>query len=119
MDNSGLVFDALESFGLKISTRLYGMIPVNDQYGRPPYLRFRFKDKAKEDKVYKQITDVVNTFKGNLEWIMTTREDSPDYVILPKLFLDSLLSMNIGNIDYHIAHWTETRYKRTCRCCNL
>lgn len=66
-----------------IATGRAGMLASNDPYVSFPFLRFRFKDKGKEDQIYDQIRETVKSFKGLLEWDMITADYSLNYLILP------------------------------------
>lgn len=65
-----------------IATGRAGMMS-SDRYARFPFLRFRFKDKDKEDLIYDKIRDTVKNFKGLLAWEMVTKYDTLNYLIVP------------------------------------
>ncbi|MNT16612.1 hypothetical protein D3C72_1517240 [compost metagenome] len=59
------------------------MLASNNPYVSFPFLRFRFKEKDKNDVIYSKIRDAVKDFKGLLSWEMITFDDVPNYLILP------------------------------------
>jgi hypothetical protein len=63
------------------------MWALNDKYSSPPYFRFRFKNTSADDVIYKMLNDIVEGFKGNLQWEMVYDEKkSASFFILPKAF---------------------------------
>lgn len=66
-----------------IATARVSMMATNNRYARFPFLRFRFKDKDKEDLIYEKIRDTVKNFKGLLAWEMVTKYDTLNYLIVP------------------------------------
>ena len=65
-----------------IGTSRISMMSIDDRYAGYPFLRFRFKEKDKNDVIYSKIRDAVKDFKGLLSWEMITFNDVPNYLIL-------------------------------------
>jgi hypothetical protein len=80
-----LLFGALNTI-CPIATARVSVFPLNDPYAGTPFLRFRFKDKEKDDAIYTQIKAVIEGFQGHLQWCMVTRDDAPNFLILPSYF---------------------------------
>ncbi|WP_293312922.1 hypothetical protein [Pedobacter sp. UBA5917] len=67
-----LLFETLDSIAA-IGTSKVSMFDKKDKYSYMPFFRFKFKNKKKDDKIYKDIEVVINSFKGNVKWGLTTK----------------------------------------------
>lgn len=83
-----------------IATGRAGMMSTC-RYARFPFLRFRFKDKDKEDPIYDKIRDTVKNFKGLLAWEMVTKDDTLNYVIVPSYVCFGQEGI-IGDLNEHL-----------------
>lgn len=109
MDTNHEFFRALSCYG-EIETAMVSMFSPSDKYYRPPFLRFRFRGKNKDDQVYKIISTVVSNYIGKVRWVVTTRPDVKNYIIIPLLFeqfvhtdepfLRSNIEKKIGEQEY-------------------
>jgi hypothetical protein len=79
---NSLIFETLENIA-PIGTSLVSMFAMEDPYYHVPYLRFRFKNKSKEDEIYKKIQGAIDSFEGNFKWELVTKVDSPNFLIIP------------------------------------
>ena len=88
------------------------MMSTGDRYARYPFLRFRFKDKDKNDVIYNKIRDTVKSFKGLLTWEMITFDDVPNYLIVPTYVYSDRRTMS-GDLNEHlIAKYGENLYRK-------
>lgn len=95
-----------------IATSRISMMSTGNRYARYPFLRFRFKDKDKNDVIYNQIRDTVRDFKGFLTWEMITFNDVPNYLILPT-YVYSDGRPTSGDLNEHlIAKYGENLYRQ-------
>ncbi|MBB1644793.1 hypothetical protein [Sphingobacterium sp. UME9] len=95
-----------------IATGRAGMLASNNPYVSFPFLRFRFKDKGKDDPIYGQIRETVKSFKGLLTWEMITFDDVPNYLILPT-YVYSDGRPTSGDLNEHlIAKHGESLYRQ-------
>ncbi len=77
-----------------------------------PFLRFRFKDKDKNDVIYNKIGDTVRDFKGLLTWEMITFNEVPNHLILPT-YVYSDGKPTSGDLNEHlIAKYGENLYRQ-------
>jgi hypothetical protein len=84
-----------------IATSRISMMSINDRYARYPFLRFRFKNKDKNDVIYSEIGDTVRDFKGLLTWELITFDDVPNYLIVPTyVYSDGRLTS--GDLNEHL-----------------
>jgi hypothetical protein len=104
-----MIFEVLDGF-YGIETALVGMYPTNDQYARPPFLRFRFRNREKADPVYGHVQDIVAQFRGNLKWTVWTSDTTPNHLLIPEpgvaflrenRYKKEVLSLCWGNEGYH------------------
>lgn len=79
-----IIFETLETLA-SIETSKVSMLDTSDKYSSFPFLRFRFKGKNKDDIIYYEIQNIINSFQGKLKWEMTTIDESKNYVISPKI----------------------------------
>ncbi len=95
-----------------IATSRISMMSIDDRYAVYPFLRFRFKDKDKNDVIYSKIRDAVRDFKGLLTWEMITFDDVSNYLILPTyVYSDGRLTS--GDLNEHlIAKYGENLYRQ-------
>ncbi|PUV21069.1 hypothetical protein DCO56_28820 [Sphingobacterium athyrii] len=85
---------------------------IDDRYAVYPFLRFRFKDKDKNDVIYSKIRDAVRNFKGLLTWEMITYDDVPNYLILPS-YVYSDGRPTSGDLNEHLlAKYGENLYRQ-------
>lgn len=111
-----LVFEALEDIA-PIETARVSMFDITDKYSYFPFLRFRFKNKEKEDMVYRKIKDIINGFEGNLKWDLVTKTESKNFLILPVI---TRLDKNVSTLDertYFISLYGEDHYKKKIDDC--
>lgn len=95
-----------------IATSRISMMSTGDRYARYPFLRFRFKDKDKNDVIYNKIRDTVKSFKGLLTWEMITFDDVPNYLIVPTYVYSDRRTMS-GDLNEHlIAKYGENLYRK-------
>lgn len=95
-----------------IATSRISMMSIDDRYAGYPFLRFRFKEKDKNDVIYSKIKDAVKDFKGLLSWEMTTFDDVPNYLILPT-YVYSDGRPTSGDLNEHlIAKYRENLYRK-------
>lgn len=95
-----------------IATGRAGMLASNNPYVSFPFLRFRFKDKDKNDVIYSKIRDAVKDFKGLLSWEMITFDDVPNYLIVPT-YVYSEGRPASGDLNEHlIAKHGESLYRQ-------
>ncbi|WET69678.1 hypothetical protein [Sphingobacterium sp.] len=95
-----------------IATSRISMMSIDDRYAGYPFLRFRFKDKDKNDVIYNKIGDTVRDFKGLLSWEMITFNDVPNYLILPT-YVYSDGRPTSGDLNEHlIAKHGESLYRQ-------
>lgn len=93
-----------------IATSRISMMSTEDRYAVYPFLRFRFKDK--DDQIYGQIRETVNSFKGLLTWEMITFDDVPNYLIVPT-YVYSDGRPTSGDLNEHlIAKHGESLYRQ-------
>lgn len=95
-----------------IATSRISMMSINDRYARYPFLRFRFKEKDKNDVIYSKIRDAVKDFKGLLSWEIVTFDDVPNYLIVPT-YVYSDGRPTSGDLNEHlIAKHGESLYRQ-------
>ncbi|MGE8424721.1 MAG: hypothetical protein ACN6PI_17925 [Sphingobacterium siyangense] len=95
-----------------IGTSRISMMSIDDRYAGYPFLRFRFKEKDKNDVIYSKIRDAVKDFKGLLSWEMITFDDVPNYLILPT-YVYSEGRRASGDLNEHlIAKYGENLYRK-------
>ncbi|APU96361.1 hypothetical protein K2F45_07100 [Sphingobacterium siyangense] len=95
-----------------IGTSRISMMSIDDRYAGYPFLRFRFKEKDKNDVIYSKIRDAVKDFKGLLSWEMITFNDVPNYLILPT-YVYSEGRRASGDLNEHlIAKYGENLYRK-------
>ncbi|RKF30139.1 hypothetical protein BCY89_20280 [Sphingobacterium siyangense] len=95
-----------------IATSRISMMSIDDRYAGYPFLRFRFKEKDKNDVIYSKIKDAVKDFKGLLSWEMITFDDVPNYLILPT-YVYSDGRPTSGDLNEHlIAKYGENLYRK-------
>ncbi len=95
-----------------IATSRISMMSTEDRYAVYPFLRFRFKDKDKNDVIYSKIRDAVRDFKGLLTWEMITFDDVPNYLIVPT-YVYSDGRPTSGDLNEHlIAKHGESLYRQ-------
>ncbi|WP_159729404.1 hypothetical protein [Sphingobacterium sp. 18053] len=95
-----------------IATSRISMMSIDDRYAGYPFLRFRFKEKDKNDVIYSKIRDAVKDFKGLLSWEMITFDDVPNYLILPT-YVYSEGRPASGDLNEHlVAKYGENLYRK-------
>lgn len=104
-----LMFQALESIA-PVGTSRVSMFNVEDVYYYVPFCRFRFKNKTKEDEIYKKIQVAVDSFEGNLKWTMVTRSDIENFLIVPIISHKNEMAWN--DKDYFISLYGESNYRK-------
>ena len=85
---------------------------VNDIYKRPPSFSFRFhlNDKGK----YNELSKIIESFCGNLNWFMYKEGGKINYTIEPKVFFDArklIAQGQAATIDKILTH---SVYSRVC-----
>lgn len=89
-----------------------GSILANDNYTSYPCIRFRFKDKEKDDVIYVKIQYIIEKFEGLLDWKLVSADYSQNYLIVPA-YVDvwnGFISMNIN--EYLINLLGKEEFKR-------
>lgn len=104
-----LMFEALQSIA-PVGTSRVSMFNVKDVYSYVPFCRFRFKNKTKEDEIYKKIQVAVDSFEGNLKWAMVTRSDIENFLIVPIISHENEMAWN--DKDYFISLYGESNYRK-------
>jgi len=105
---NSLIFETLDSIA-PISTSRVSMFNTKDKYYYVPFCRFKFKNKEKEDKIYKKIQVAIDSFEGNLEWKLLTKVESKNFLIVPIISGENEIAWNdkesiislIGESGYH------------------
>ncbi|OIN55609.1 hypothetical protein [Arsenicibacter rosenii] len=80
-----LIYEALESLA-PLATAKASMFPTDDKYGHPPFLRFRFKNKNKNDTIYHNIKYALERLNGRVKWELYEKPDTENYLIIPVFF---------------------------------
>ncbi len=109
-DHNNLLFMTLSNVHT-IETSRVSMFPINDKYGHPPFLRFRFKKLSKDDIIYEKLIKLVSTFKGNLKWKMFTKNSINNYIIIPEVFNIEIDGSFYDNQSF-ISKFSENEYKK-------
>lgn len=108
---SRLVFKALE-FLRPIQTARVSMFDLNNPYTYPPFLRFRFAGKLKDDKICERVRNAIDCFEGKLKWTLTSREGVENYVIKP-MFVNKDEEVRSSNKkDYFVSVLGEELYRK-------
>ena len=81
-----MIFEAINSLGINITSTKPYLVETNDKYARPPYLRFKFVSYPKENEVSTYLIRRVNEFSGNVKWVILSSDKSSNYILLPKIF---------------------------------
>lgn len=71
---NNLIYEALASC-FDVETSLVSIF--DSTFSRPPALRFRFRDKPKNDETYIKIKNIMARFEGKLKWEMLTNLPNP------------------------------------------
>lgn len=104
-----LIFETLEGIA-PLGTSRVSMFNIDDKYSNVPFFRFKFKDKKKEDEIYKRIQVAINGFNGNLKWELVTRFDSENFLIIP--IIDQENRVNWNDKESLIALYGESGYRK-------
>lgn len=104
-----LIFETLECFA-PIETSRVSMFDTEDRYSHLPFCRFKFKNKKKEDEIYKKIKIAVESFEGNLKWKLITKPDSENFLILPVFNNEENIELN--DKDYFIFIFGENGFQK-------
>ena len=84
-----------------------------DIYAYPPNFSFRFKDKELSG-LYKELTNVVSTFQGNLKWIMHNYGSRKNYTIEPLEFFHARRIVDEQQ-DSTVKTLLEGKYEEICQ----
>lgn len=87
------------------------MYPLDDKYGHPPFLRFRFKYLSKSDSIYSNIGNSISGFQGNLKWVMYTNDSIKNFIIIPQIFNIKIEGSFYDNTNF-IYIFGENKYKQ-------
>jgi hypothetical protein len=91
---NSLMFETLDNIR-KIGTPSVSMWALNDKYSSPPYFKFRFEDTPSDDAIYKVLHEIIEEFKGSLQWeIIHDEKKSSSFFILPKAFASFIFKDN-------------------------
>jgi hypothetical protein len=110
IEKNRIVYLALSEIK-EIETSLVSMWPLDDKYSRVPFLRFRFVNTDKTDIVYTRLKDVITNYSGGLKWSLLTRDDVPNYILLPKVFEKYFYDQMLNNIGFIVSEMTESKYR--------
>jgi hypothetical protein len=95
---NNLIYEALASC-FDVETSLVSIF--DSTFSRPPALRFRFRDKPKNDETYIKIKNIIARFEGKLKWEMLTNENTKNYLIKPSLLnIDNEIYLFKNRLDY-------------------
>ncbi|HCT85677.1 MAG TPA: hypothetical protein DF296_10825 [Candidatus Margulisbacteria bacterium] len=106
-----LIYNALITLS-PVMTSKVSMFDLNDHYSHPPFLRFRFEGKPKDDIIYVKIKNAIDGFEGNLKWRLTTKNESENYIIMPSLIETSNEEEYLYKKEYYISVLGEDIYNR-------
>lgn len=107
---SCMVFKALSEIE-HIETSLVSMWSLSNKYVRIPFLRFRWKGLSKGDPLYARLKDVIDNYSGNVRWSVTTRDDVPNYILIPKMFERNFLERMSISKEELLTNLTEEEYR--------
>ena len=108
---SFLVFKALESLA-PLATSKVSMFDVDDKYGHPPFIRFRFKGVLKNDKIYSIIKFAVENFSGNVKWKLSTKPSLENYILITSFFAEFTEFDNFYKKEFYISKLGENLYTK-------
>lgn len=111
IEASRMVFEALSEIR-HIETSLVSMWSLSNRYARIPFLRFRYKGLSKDDPIYARLKSVIDNYSGNVKWRLTTREDVPNYILIPERFERNFLEHMSINKEELLTNFTEEEYKK-------
>lgn len=94
----------------EIETALVSMWALSNRYARIPFLRFRFKDTAKDDIIYIKLERIIKDYPGKFKWSLLTRNGFPNYVLIPEAFGKYVLEGKSPNKEAVLASMKEEEY---------
>lgn len=105
------MFETLSCFG-DLETAQVNMYNIHDKYCYPPYFRFRFANKSKDDVLYMIISDTVNNYDGKIQWTISTNESHRNFIIIPLLFEKYLYTDYPFRQEYIFKDFDDNDYYR-------
>ena len=106
-----LIFETIETIA-PIETSRVSMFDLDDKYKYPPFFRFRFKNKQKDDKIYEKIKNAIICFEGNLRWKLVTKNESKNFIILPSIVDIDEMDQILFQRENYISLFGEILYKK-------
>ena len=95
----------------KIATSRVSMFSISDRYSHPPFLRFRFELLDKNDVSYIFLRNTITNFRGKLNWVLQTKYDSENFLIIPLTFTDTLEN-NFYDKNFYIKKYSLLSYQK-------
>jgi hypothetical protein len=102
------IFEQLEKIA-PIATARVSMFSIDDRYSYIPYCRFRFKNRNKDDEIYRKIRNAVDSFEGNCKWAVIPGTATENYLLVPIISPESKMIWSDKN--YFISLFGESYYK--------
>jgi hypothetical protein len=97
-----LIYEALENIA-PIETSKVSMFALDNPRRHPPFLRFRFKNIAKNNDIYKRIKEAIENFQGHLKWKLYTNESTQNYIILASFIQSNNEEQFLYQSEYFIS----------------
>ncbi len=106
-----LLYKTLEQIA-PIKTSKVSMFDLSYQEKHPPYLRFKFENKSKDDIIYSKLEEIIQNFNGNLQWKLYSSKLTDNYIIMP-CFVDKEDEVKyLNNKEYFVSILGEVIYNK-------
>jgi len=109
IDINTIIFETLYTIS-PLRTSKVSMFPLDDIYGHPPFLRFGFA-LTNEEELISILKNIVNEFKGNLDWLIRKKPASKNCILIPKIFEEISSEGQFYKKDFWIKQFGENVYK--------
>ncbi|MBB4808266.1 hypothetical protein HNP38_003608 [Chryseobacterium defluvii] len=110
IDINTIMFKTLDKIS-PIRTAKVSMFPLDDIYGRPPFLRFGFS-LPDETELITILKNIINEFEGNLEWLIRKRPENKNCILIPVIFEEVPSEGQFYKKSFWIKQFGEEIYKK-------
>jgi len=89
-ENHLLMYYYFLSLGIPFRGGRVSMWPKDNKYAYLPNFRFRFSEIEKDHIYYQKLSEVIKLFKGKLEWELSTKPYTKNFIIKPKIDIEGI-----------------------------
>ena len=107
-----ILYEAFNSGVHKLGSSRVNIFSVNDPYASVPFFRFRFSNLSKDSYVYKMISDLITKFNGNLKWLVITKPETSNFVLVPEIFVKNICSVTLLTKELFLEKGTISEFSQ-------